>query len=279
MRWRDRAVRFLAPPPYTDELGRKGIFERLTRYQPHRVRMLTASEVPPRLSAPINCVFLSDFHVGSHAGDVARFEAIADEVAAIEPDLVLFGGDYMNMMMFGGGRVPPQTIARILGRISGRIGRFAILGNHDFEYGSEDVTRALEAEGIVVLNDASHRLAVGDAAIDIVGIPDCRVLRPAAVALLERLDPDIPALVLAHDPIWFSHLPRGPHLMLAGHTHGGQIRLPGIGAIVNSSHAPLRWSYGLVEEGGRRMYVTSGLGTSTLPIRAGIPPEYVCFTF
>jgi predicted MPP superfamily phosphohydrolase len=67
--------------------------------------------------------------------------------------------------------------------------------------------------------------------------------------------------------------------MLAGHTHGGQIRLPGIGAVVNASAAPLRWTYGWVNEGGRRMYVTSGLGTSGLPIRLGIPPEYVRFDF
>jgi predicted MPP superfamily phosphohydrolase len=62
--------------------------------------------------------------------------------------------------------------------------------------------------------------------------------------------------------------------MLAGHTHGGQIRLPGVGIITNARKAPLRWSHGLIHEGGRYLYVTSGIGTSGLPLRWGVPPEY-----
>ena len=81
--------------------------------------------------------------------------------------------------------------------------------------------------------------------------------------------------VLAHDPIWFAHVPEGPHLTLAGHTHGGQIRLPGIGALITASRAPRSWAYGLVEKDGRLLYVTSGIGTSGLPIRIGAPPEIV----
>ena len=73
--------------------------------------------------------------------------------------------------------------------------------------------------------------------------------------------------MLAHDPVWFAHLPAGPHLMLAGHTHGGQIRLPGIGIIRNATKAPRRWSHGLVAERGQHLYVTSGIGTeASLPM-------------
>ena len=76
-----------------------------------------------------------------------------------------------------------------------------------------------------------------------------------------------PAIVLAHDPFWFAHVPAGPHLTLAGHTHGGQVRLPWIGAFTNASRAPLRWSLGHVVEEGRQLYVTSGIGTSVMKIR------------
>jgi hypothetical protein len=61
---------------------------------------------------------------------------------------------------------------------------------------------------------------------------------------------------------------------LAGHTHGGQIRIPGIGDITNASKAPLRWSNGLISEGERHLYVTSGIGTSGVPLRWGVPPGY-----
>jgi predicted MPP superfamily phosphohydrolase len=279
-RWRDRLARIIAPPPFTDVLGRKGVFERLTRYQPHHVRTLTPDERVPRSSqTPVRCVFLSDFHTGSHSGDVARFENIAGEVGALEPDLVLLGGDYVNMMLFGGGRVPPERTAQILGQIPARIGTFAVLGNHDREYGSAAVTDALRAEGITVLDDEIQRVIVHGRAIDIAGIPDARHHRPKAGDLMCKLDPAVPAIVIAHDPACFAFMPQGPHLMLAGHTHGGQIRIPGLGAVVNASHAPLRWTYGLINEGGRLMYVTSGFGTSTLPVRIGIPPEYLRFDF
>ena len=86
-------------------------------------------------------------------------------------------------------------------------------------------------------------------------------------------DQDRPTIVLAHDPVWFAHLPAGPHLMLAGHTHGGQIRLPGIGVVRTATKAPRRWSHGLIEERGQYLYVTSGIGTSGLPLRWGVPPE------
>jgi uncharacterized protein len=116
-------------------------------------------------------------------------------------------------------------------------------------------------------------LSFEGAAFDLVGIPDARVDRPSGRAALAGLA-SRPTLVLAHDPYWFKHLPAGPHLMLSGHTHGGQICLPGGRALINMSWAPLRWSSGLIVEGGRQLYVTRGLGTSGLPIRFGAPPEF-----
>jgi hypothetical protein len=80
---------------------------------------------------------------------------------------------------------------------------------------------------------------------------------------------------LTHDPMWFANVPRGPHLTLAGHTHGGQISLPGVGILKNASKAPLRWTHGLVRERGQYLYVTSGIGTSGVPLRWRVPPEFV----
>ncbi len=262
--------------PYTDELGQKGWFGRLARAQPHEVRRLPLTiDGWPRGIRPLRVAFLSDFHVGSHTGDVARLESIVAETSAARPDLVLLGGDFMNMQPLGGGRVAPRRIAAVLGGIDAPLGRFAVLGNHDVSYGSAEVEAALRTAGIEVLHDVTRPIAFEGRAFAIAGLPDARIRRDGAMSLLQRLHADRPSLVLAHDPFWFAHMPSGPHLMLAGHTHGGQIRLPMIGALVNMSAAPLRWSYGLIEEGGRRLYVTSGIGTSGIPLRLGIPPEIV----
>ena len=157
----------------------------------------------------------------------------------------------------------------------GRHGRFAILGNHDYGYGEQEVAAALRGHGIAVLDHERGTFTFGKHAIDVVGVPDAHVMRPQARALLASLAPDRPTIVLAHDPVWFKDVPPGPFLTLAGHTHGGQIKLPGLGVVNNASRAPLRWSHGLVVEGGRHLIVTAGLGTGGIPLRIGVPPEFV----
>jgi hypothetical protein len=150
-----------------------------------------------------------------------------------------------------------------------------VLGNHDHDYGAPEVSDALSAVGIPELSLRPHTLSIEGRALDLIGIPDARQEAPPLAAALGSLSPARPTLVLAHDPHWFKYLPRGPHLMLSGHTHGGQIRFPLVGALRNASFAPLRWSYGHIVEDDRQLYVTSGLGTSGVPLRIGIAPEYV----
>jgi uncharacterized protein len=272
-KWLTRA---LTRPPFHDELGAKGWFTRISRAPPHVVRRL-ALNIPgwPRLARPLRIAYLSDFHAGSHADDVARLGVIVAQAATFRPDLVLHGGDFVNMQTLGGGRIPPRIVAQILARLDAPLGRFAVLGNHDYTYGAEEVAGALTSHGIRVLSDAGERLKFEGHAIDLVGLPDKGDRRPQGRSLLAGLAPDQPAIVLAHDPAWFARVPSGPYLALAGHTHGGQVRLPLLGVLLNFSRAPLRWSYGHIVEDGRNLYVTSGLGTSGVPLRIGVPPEFV----
>ena len=263
-------TRALARPPFHDPTGQKGAFARFAYAQPHHMRKLslTISGWPK-----LRIAFLSDFHAGSHTGDATRLAAIVEEAAAQKPDLALYGGDFVNMQLFGGGRIPPHVIAATLARLDAPLGRFAVLGNHDDTYGADAVAAALQHHGIAVLDDEQRILRHEGHEIALAGLPDARKLRPAGRALLSRLTH--PTIVLAHDPFWFAHVPAGPHLTLAGHTHGGQVRLPWIGAVTNASRAPLRWSLGHVVEEGRQLYVTSGIGTSGIPLRIGVPPEFV----
>jgi uncharacterized protein len=275
-RSRGRLTRAITRPPFRDELGRKGWLKQISHAPRHVVRHLLLQIAGwPQWSRPLRIVFLSDFHTGSHSDDVVRLNSIVDEAAGVTPDLVLFGGDYVNMQLFGGGRVPPRTIAAALSRLEAPFGRFAVLGNHDYVYDERAVADALRAHDIAVLNYDRWTMRFQNHLIDIIGVPDAHAKSAEASLLLAGLSPDKPSIVLAHDPVWFGHLPTGPHLMLAGHTHGGQIRLPGLGVILNSTRAPLRWSHGLVQERGQYLYVTSGIGTSGVPVRWGVPPEFV----
>jgi uncharacterized protein len=144
-RARGRLSRALARPPFRDELGRKGWLAEISRAQRHVIRRLHLEIAGwPQWRRPLRVAFLSDLHTGSHSDDVVRLNAIVDDAAALAPDLVLFGGDYVNMQQFGGGRVPPRTIAAILSRLEAPLGRFAILGNHDYVYNERAVTDAMQ---------------------------------------------------------------------------------------------------------------------------------------
>jgi predicted MPP superfamily phosphohydrolase len=225
------------------------------------------------VSSTLTCIVLSDLHIGSHGGDLERLSGIVDEVLARRPGLVLLGGDYVNMQVFGGGRVRPEEIAEIPAPLARAAPVAAVLGNHDAEYGVSIVAETLEAVGIPVLLNAVQRLDTDSGMIDVAGLEDHRTGQQDTAGVFARLSDPSRTLVLAHDPASFAAVPAGPIVTVSGHTHGGHIRLPGLGAIVNASRAPLRWTHGHIIEGKRHLVVSAGLGTSVLPLRLNCPPE------
>src|SRR5215467_3559657 len=101
--WYDDLIRIIVRPPFSDELGRKGFFEWVTRARSHIVRSIQLKiKGWPRCSRPLRIAFLSDFHTGSHSHDISRLESIVSEAQSRSPDLVLFGGDFVNMQPFCG---------------------------------------------------------------------------------------------------------------------------------------------------------------------------------
>src|SRR5215212_5787483 len=153
------------------------------------------------------------------------------------------------------------------------LGTFAILGDHDRIYGTSTITGAFRDAGLTVLCNEVARVDFEEDEISIIGVtPDAASLP----GLIREVPVESPRIVLAHDPAAFALLPRETScLMLCGHTHGGQIRLPLLWPLVNMSDAPLAWTYGHVVEGECHLYVTSGLGVSLFPLRLGVPPEVV----
>jgi len=268
-------TRSLAGVPYSGHATSKGWFERISRAQRHRIRQLGVTISGwPVWSRPLRIAFLSDLHTGSHADDVARLNAIVAEASLFRPDVVLLGGDYVNLQPLGGGRVPPRMIATALSEFKPALGCFAILGDHDHVYGKSEVAEALIARGLDVIDGEQRTIRYEGQTISLLGIP-----RPCPTAetrdRLHRLSQSTPTIVLTHDPAWFVDVPPGPILTLAGHTHGGQIALPKFGPVINCSKAPLRWSSGLTIEGNRRLFTTTGIGTSGIPFRWNAPPEFV----
>ena len=234
----------------------------------------------PRGYPPLRIGFIADVHVGSPFSDLAAIEGVVARMNALRPDLVLLGGDFIGSrdMLFGG-IVAPEPIAVRLGKLNAPLGVIAVLGNHDNFYGPARVTQALHQAGIRVLENAATDILIGDMPVRIAGLADDSTTLPQDRRVwIDRLHRDRempPLLIVTHDPGVFFEIPPRAALIVAGHTHGGQINIPFFGPPFLPSRAPNRHAYGLIREDGKIMYVTSGLSTSILPLRFNARPEIV----
>ena len=271
-----RLARRSVPVPFEPGDEDKGRWQRLTRAQPHIIRRYQIERDDwPSGHPPLRVALLSDAHIGSHADDIERHLRICAEVNRLEPDLVLLLGDYVNMMTYFGGRVPPEEIARIYAELKSPLGTFAVLGNHDWEYGGEDFLRAFAANGIECHENSGVRLTRQGLAIHLAGLADARYREPDIKAALAGALAGDPVIVMSHDPACFHDFTDRAGVMVAGHTHGGQWRLPLIGPLWIPGKAPLAWSRGVIHDQDRTLILTSGIGTVGVPLRINCPPEIV----
>jgi uncharacterized protein len=225
---------------------------------------------PERLDG-LRVAVVSDLHTGAPWVDERKVERIVAKVNAARPDLVALVGDYADPTVPLGEPVAPEAVAEVLSGLHAPLGVFAVLGNHDWYHYGERVPRALRQAGLEVLeNDAvavEHRGEV----LWIAGLADMRERDPDVSIALAMVPPGQALIALTHDPDAFPSLRGRADVVLAGHTHGGQVGLP----LVRRASAPTSGGYtgGEVEEGGGYMYVSRGVGTTGLPIRLAAPPE------
>ena len=195
------------------------------------------------------------------------------------PDLVLIPGDFVIQGVRGGRFVEPETIAENLKELRARRGVFAVLGNHDWWLNGERVRRALESAGIRVLeNDAARVEFDSGKAIWLAGLADLWTRRPDIPGTLAKVTDDAPVIAFTHNPDIFPNMPRRVILTIAAHTHGGQVNIPLVGRPIVPSDYGQRYAAGLIVEDGRHLYVTTGIGTSIIPVRFRVPPEITVLT-
>jgi predicted MPP superfamily phosphohydrolase len=152
--------------------------------------------------------------------------------------------------------------------------------NHDWWYDGPALERELERSGVRVLENAAVRVERPGGAFWVAGLADLesRRAQPSAAAALAAVPTGAPVILLTHWPDPWPQAPPRVALTLAGHTHCGQVNLPVLGRLVHASRAARHWGCGLYEEAGRKLFVTSGLGVSILPVRFRAPPEIAIIT-
>ncbi|HEX2674231.1 MAG TPA: metallophosphoesterase [Polyangiaceae bacterium] len=232
---------------------------------------------PAELSG-LRVAFLSDLHVGSPHWGLSRLHELVQQVNAEQPDLILLGGDYLINGVWFGNHVEAEPIALELGQLRAPLGVYAVLGNHDWWNDGPKVRAAFEAHGVTVLDDEVRRLHFKGKSVCLLGVRDETERLRSARKELELALPGMPLLVLMHEPDLFDDFDERATLTLAGHTHGGQVDLPVLGRRVVPSRFGPRYAAGHIVENERHLFVTTGVGTSIIPVRFRVPPEIALLT-
>jgi hypothetical protein len=221
---------------------------------------------------------ISDLHAGSPYITTEKIHQIVEKTNAAQPDLILLPGDFVIQGVKGGNFMEPEVMASALKGLRARFGVFATLGNHDWWYNGQRVKRSLENEGITDLENEAAMIERNGVALWIAGIGDKWEGAPDINMALARVPDGATVIAFTHNPDIFPSIPTRVALTIAGHTHGGQVALPIVGRPIVPSDYGERYAAGHIVEGSKHIFVTTGVGTSILPVRFRVPPEISLLT-
>lgn len=230
----------------------------------------------PKEHHDLKIAVLSDIHVGSWGVDDEKLRLIVERTNQLQPDLIVILGDFVTGTGTFRQRVEPEVFAPVLKELRAPLGVHSVLGNHDWWGDAPRLRRALEANGIKVLDDEVFEVPTRGSAVWLVGLADLWTRPQRIEPTIAKVPAGVPIIALTHNPDIFPRLPQRVPLLLAGHTHAAQIMFPFIGPIVE----PSRNGYvrGHYYENNHHLFITSGIGNSIIPLRFGAPPEIVLLT-
>jgi len=239
----------------------------------HEPRALVTPELPLALPGwplgldGLRVALVADVHAGAGHMTPARLAWVVDRVLALDADVYLLLGDYLDSSRLGDGRARVRDVARELARIPRSI---AVLGNHDWRAAGPAMGWALREAGVPVLENDAVQMRDG---LWVAGLADTRHRFPDLDAALRKPPQDAAVLLATHDPDVFPDVPARVALTVAGHLHGGQVNVPMLRHAVLPTAYGDRYLAGHVVEEGRHLYVSAGLGTAGLPLRLRRLPE------
>ena len=232
----------------------------------------------PKELSGLRIALIADIHSGAPFIDDNKLRTIVELTNQQNPDLIVLLGDYMAPNSWHSRRVEPEVTAAAMKNLHAPLGVYAVLGNHDWWYNGGKVRRAFEANGIPVLDDEVAEVKWREVSFWLVGLADFWT-RPQHVSeTIAKVPEGATVIAITHNPDVFPGLPRSVPLLLTAHTHGGQVNLPLIGTPIVPSRFGRKYTAGHVFENGHHMFVTTGIGTSILPVRFRVTPEIVILT-
>jgi predicted MPP superfamily phosphohydrolase len=232
----------------------------------------------PKDLSGLRIAVISDIHTGAPFVNDNKLREIVARTNQLNPDLVVLLGDYMSPNSWHSHRVEPEVTAAGLKDLHAPLGVYSVLGNHDWWYNGNKVRAAFEQNGIHVLENEVAEIKWQNSSFWIVGLADLWTRPQRIQETLAKVPVGSTIVAITHNPDIFPRLPRNVPLLLAGHTHGGQVKIPFIGRPIEPSDFGQRYAAGHVFENDHHLFVTTGIGTSIFPIRFGVPPEIALLT-
>ncbi len=249
------------------------------KVEPYDVQTVqTSFELPAWKSAQqlpaLRIVIAGDFHLRPGGDDLAQL--YMERIMAAKPDMIFLLGDYANGHTQESSMSPAEA-RRHFSVLRAPLGIFAVPGNHDEYYGLQEWMNMLDGLDIHVMSNDTHLLPLPDGRqLQISALRDDYNVRVTPQEIPERISPDIPHILLSHVPDIFPILPPGrADIVICGHTHGGQICLPGGIPLANISREKVSFTYPWSRLNGTPFLITKGLGCSVLPLRFCCPPEII----
>ncbi len=233
-----------------------------------RVRVPVAG-LPDRL-AGWTVAQLSDFHADGYLSG-RLMERVVDQVRAARPDLLVLTGDFISSNRSG-----LERLAQWIGRMNARLGIFGCMGNHDRWHGRGQVERSLQGMGAELLVNRGVLLPDG---LFLAGVDSAWGGKPEVKSAMSAHAGTAPVLLLAHEPDFADAYSADPRirLQLSGHSHGGQVRLPGFRPPILPRYGQ-KYAAGLHRVGSLQVYTNRGLGMVGVPFRVACPPELTLLT-
>ena len=236
-------------------------------------------EIPWSGRGPLRVAVLTDLHIGSPYNSLSKLRQVVERTNAARPDLICILGDLVIQGVLGGQFVAPEAIGAELALLKAPAGVVAVLGNHDAWLDHARVRKSLEDRGIRSVEDTAVRRDTRTGGIWIAGVSDFWTGRhDVSGAVAAAANDGAPIILLTHNPDVFPQVPPRVSITVAGHTHGGQVALPLFGRLIVPSRYGERYAAGHIIEGGRHLFVATGVGTSILPVRFRVPPAVAILT-
>lgn len=218
-------------------------------------------------------VAVSDVHGGSNCITEEKIRSVVALANRQNPDIIVLLGDYVSQISGRNSdlKMPIERIAANLQGLQAKYGVYAVIGNHDWWFDELKVRDEFERVGIKVLDNQVFPLSISGETVNLWGIEDYWKKSRVPVEVFDRISDKRNIIAVTHNPDSLLKSPNEVSLMLAGHTHGGQVKFPFYGAIAFVNDP--RLMNGFIELDGRHIFVTTGVGTSGPPVRFGVTPE------